>query len=85
MSDAVTPTGEPARDPSGFDAGPLDRPNRHPVRGAVAGLLLGLGIALLLFSYAKIAVGTLAVPLVVLIGLVVGLLVGLFAPSRGPR
>jgi hypothetical protein len=75
-------------EPMAYDdavTGPGGQPNRHPVRGAFAGLLLGLGIAVLLVTYAKIAFGTLAVPLVILIGLVVGLLVGLFAPSRGPR
>ena len=72
-------------EPNPGSAGPFAPPKRHPVRGAVAGLLLGVGAALLLFSYARIAIGTLAFPLVILIGLVFGLLVGLFAPARGPR
>jgi len=47
--------------------------------GIVSGFLLGLGIALLLFSYAKIAVGTNAVPVVVIIGTVAGLVLGILA------
>lgn len=50
---------------------------RHVVRGALSGLLLGIGLALLLFSYAKIAIGTLAFPAVIVAGLVVGLAVGI--------
>ena len=57
------------------------------VTGIISGFLLGLGIALLLFSYAKIALGTSAVPIVVVIGTVVGLLVGILATvaRRTPR
>jgi hypothetical protein len=58
---------------------------RRPVLTTFGGLFLGLGIALLLFTYAKIAFGTMAFPLVILIGIVVGLLLGLFAPARRSR
>ena len=64
---------------------PVAERHRHPVRGLFAGLLLGLGLALLLFTYAKIAIGTLAFPLVIVAGIVVGLLVGILAPPRGGR
>ena len=56
---------------------------RHLVRGALSGLLLGIGLALLLFSYAKIAIGTLAFPGVIAAGLVLGLAVG-FIGRRAP-
>ena len=49
------------------------------VSGIVSGFLLGLGVALLLFSYAKIAIGTGAVPVVTLIGTLAGLLIGILA------
>ena len=57
------------------------------VGGIVSGFVLGLGVALLLFSYAKIAVGTGAVPVVVLIGTAAGLLLGILATlaRRSPR
>ena len=47
------------------------------VGGLISGLLLGLGLALLLFSYAKIAFGTNAFPLVIVLGVVIGLLLGI--------
>lgn len=60
--------------------------------GIVSGFLLGLGVALLLFSYAKIAVGTNALPVVVIIGTVFGLLLGILAtvarrspPAQSPE
>lgn len=56
---------------------------RHIVRGLLGGLLLGLGIALLLFTYAKIAVGTLAFPLVVLVVLLAGLAIGIVGTRTG--
>ena len=57
------------------------------VGGIVSGFLLGLGVALLLFSYAKIAIGTGAVPVVVVIGTVAGLLLGILATvaRRSPK
>lgn len=53
------------------------------VVGLISGLLLGLGIALLLFSYSKLAIGTMAFPLVILIGVLVGLALGVVAARRG--
>ena len=57
------------------------------VSGIVFGFLLGLGVALLLFSYAKIAIGTGAFPVVVVIGTAAGLLLGILATvaRRSPR
>ena len=57
------------------------------VLGIVSGFLLGLGIALLLFSYAKIAIGTTAFTVVPLAGLAAGLLLGILATAvrRSPR
>ena len=49
------------------------------VLGIISGFLLGLGVALLLFSYAKIAAGTNAPTVVVLVGTVAGLALGILA------
>jgi FtsH-binding integral membrane protein len=56
---------------------------RHPIRGAIAGLLLGLGVIILLIVYGK-ATFTSSVPflIILLVGLVLGILVGLFGPAR---
>jgi len=57
------------------------------VLGIVSGFLFGLGIALLLFSYAKIAIGTSAFTVVTLAGVGAGLLLGIVATAvrRSPR
>lgn len=52
------------------------------VVGLVSGLLLGLGVALLLFSYSKLAIGTKAFPVVIVVGAVVGLALGILATMR---
>ena len=55
---------------------------RHPVRGAFAGLVFGLGLAMVLISCSVIALGTLVPFLVVVFGLVVGIVISLVAPAR---
>ena len=52
------------------------------VLGLVSGLLFGIGVALLLFSYAKIAIGTTAFPVVIVAGVVVGLVLGIVATMK---
>lgn len=55
--------------------------HRRPIRGAFAGLFLGLGVSLMLVLYSVNVPGDLVV-----IGFVVlGLLMGLFGPTRGSR
>ena len=49
----------------------------------LVGFALGLGVATLLFSYAKVAVGTSAPQWIVLAGTAVGLLIGVLAMVRG--
>lgn len=59
-----------------------DVAKRHPFRGLVGGLLLGLGLALLLLSYAVVPFGS-ATPWIVIGGFaVLGALWGLFGPRR---
>ena len=56
---------------------------RHPIRGALAGLVFGLGLAILLVSFSVIALGTLAPLLVVAFWLVAGVLLGTLVPPLG--
>jgi hypothetical protein len=56
---------------------------RRPVRGALAGLLFGIGLAVLLVSFSVIALGTLAPVVVIGIGGLLGLVLALAVPARG--
>ena len=58
---------------------------RHPIRAFIGGLLLGLGISILLVTYAKIAFGRPTFIILTLAVAVVSLLLALFVPARGPR
>ena len=58
---------------------------RHPIRGAIFGLLLGIGTAALLIMYAVIALGTLTPIFVIVAGIVVGILWGMFGPVKTTR
>jgi hypothetical protein len=55
---------------------------RHPVRGALWGLLFGLGATLLLVGRAIIALGTITPVLVVLVATGLGTAFGWFTPPR---
>lgn len=57
--------------------------NYHPLRGFFGGLFLGLGIALLLVLYGKIAFGTLTPYVIILAGVVLGVVWAYIAPVRG--
>jgi hypothetical protein len=57
----------------------------HPIRGAIYGLLFGLGLALVLMVFKVLA---LSVPMILILGvvfLVLGALWGRFAPPRAPK
>ena len=56
---------------------------RHPIRGALAGLVLGLGMSLLLISFSVIALGTLTPLVIVGLFLVLGVLVATLVPPLG--
>jgi hypothetical protein len=56
---------------------------RHPIRGFIFGLLLGLGVAMVLISYSIIPLGIATPWVVIAAGAIVGLLLGLFGPPRG--
>ena len=58
---------------------------RRPVLMGLAGLIGGLGVAFLLVHFAKIALGTKAPIIVILIGAVVGVALSYTLPPRRPR
>jgi hypothetical protein len=58
------------------------RERRHPFRGFFGGLLFGLGLALLLLSYAVVPFGAVTPWVVIGAFTVLGLLSGLFGPRR---
>jgi hypothetical protein len=64
------------------DGGP-PAAKRRPVRGALSGLLLGLGVLLLMVIYSAAAFTSLVPFILILVAFIVaGTLVGLFAPAR---
>jgi membrane associated rhomboid family serine protease len=58
---------------------------RKPIAGALSGLALGLGLALLLVGREMIAFGTLPVIILPVVFLLLGILWGLFGPARSRR
>ena len=58
---------------------------RHPIRGLLWGILLGLGIALVAVGQGWAALGTLPPLILFLVGLVVGTLWGMYGPAKAPK
>ena len=59
---------------------------KHPIRGAIYGLLMGLGASLILAGQGIIAFGeTGPFVIVIVIGLVVGVVWGLFGPAKDAK
>jgi hypothetical protein len=59
---------------------------KHPIRGAIYGLLMGVGASLILAGQGVIAFGeTGPFIIVIVIGLVVGIVWGLFGPAKDPK
>jgi len=61
------------------------RVKRHPIRGILSGLLLGLGMALLVMVFGKAPFATLTPYVCIAAGIVAGLAMGLGGPTRGRR
>jgi hypothetical protein len=57
---------------------------RHPVRGVLYGLLLGLGLALLAVGQRVVAFGEPLLIVIVLAGVVIGALWSTLGPARAP-
>ncbi|HEX4428125.1 MAG TPA: hypothetical protein VHZ96_02515 [Frankiaceae bacterium] len=59
---------------------------RRPLRGALSGLVLGLGVLVLLFIYSAATFTSLLPFILILVAFIVaGVLMGLFGPARGDR
>lgn len=58
---------------------------RHPIRGFLYGILLGLGLMLLVVGQGIAALGTWPPFIVLLAGIVIGTLWGTFGPAKGPK
>ena len=63
----------------------MARAKRHPVRGVLAGLLTGIGAALLLVVFSVIALGTLTPYLCIVAGALAGVVWSVFGPTRRRR
>ena len=57
---------------------------RHPVRGGLYGLCLGIGAAIYLIIFSVMPFDVVTTIVVAAAGVVVGILWGLFAPARKP-
>lgn len=56
---------------------------RRPIRGALSGLVMGLGVLILLFIYSAAAFASIVPFILILLACIaVGVLVSLFAPAR---
>ena len=55
---------------------------RHPVRGFLAGLFLGLGVALLLFVLGVLPMTIAWLGIITLVGIVLGIVLAYVAPAR---
>ena len=62
------------------------RRKRHPFRGGLAGVFVGLGVSTMVLIYGKLTT-TDSWPLLAITGgfIVIGVLLGLFGPTRGKK
>ena len=58
---------------------------RHPIRGFLYGILLGLGLMLLVVGQGIAALGTYPPFIVLIVGIVAGTLWGMYGPAKGPK
>ena len=58
---------------------------RRPIRGAIYGLMAGLGIGVELVLFAVIRFSITTVIVIAVVGMVVGILWGLVAPAKKPK
>lgn len=58
---------------------------RHPVRGFLYGIVLGLGLALIAIGQSWTALGTWPPFLLLLVGVVVGVIWSTVGPAKGPK
>lgn len=58
---------------------------RHPIRGFLYGILLGLGLMLLVVGQGIAALGTYPPFIVLIVGIVLGTLWGTYGPAKAPK
>ncbi len=58
---------------------------RHPIRGLLYGILLGLGLMLLVVGQGIAALGTYPPFIVLIVGIVAGTLWGMYGPAKAPK
>ncbi len=58
---------------------------RHPIRGALYGVLLGLGLALAAVGQGIVALGTYPPFLILLFGIAAGVAWSMFGPAKSPK
>ena len=58
---------------------------RHPIRGAIYGLCLGIGVAIYLIIFSIVEFNATTAIIVVVVCIVIGILWGLFAPAKKPK
>ncbi|MEK7422856.1 MAG: hypothetical protein AAB131_03345 [Actinomycetota bacterium] len=68
-----------------YDTSPGSTVRRRPVLMAVAGAIGGLGLAMLLIHFARIALGTNAPLVVIVIGAAFGVALAYTLPAQPPR
>jgi len=61
------------------------KPSRRPVLGFFAGLILGIGVALMLFVFGVVAMTVLWLAIVALGFAILGIIVAYVAPPRGGK
>lgn len=61
------------------------RARRHPVLGFFSGLVFGLGLALLLFTYGVLPMTVLWLGYLLLAGAILGIILAYVAPARGKQ
>ncbi|MGY9073971.1 MAG: hypothetical protein ACKVHU_13620 [Acidimicrobiales bacterium] len=58
---------------------------RHPIRGGLYGIVLGLGLALMVVGRKIVTLDSVLPIVLVVVGIVIGVLWGMFATAKKPR
>lgn len=58
---------------------------RHPVRGALYGIVLGLGLALVAIGRKLVTLDSIMPLVIVVVGIVIGVLWSMLGPAKNPK
>ncbi|MCP3936800.1 MAG: hypothetical protein GY708_15675 [Actinomycetia bacterium] len=58
---------------------------RHPIRGAIYGVVLGIGLALVAVGRKMITLDSIMPIVLIVVGIAVGVLWAMFAPAKQPK